>query len=297
MSVPHSPSPAAAPNPPPTQVEQWNGATGFKWRDLQAALDATLAPLSEGLLAAAAAQPGERVIDIGCGCGDTTLALGRTVGGDGRVFGIDVSRPMLARAEERRAAQGASLSHVTFHETNAETTPLPGIPADLLVSRFGIMFFEDEARAFRALARALKPHGRAAFLVWASPQQNPWLTLAMAAIAPLLPPAPPPPPNAPGPFRLAEPTRIEELMHGGGFTHVALTPQNKKLFIGGGVPLDAATDFLLQLGPGAALLKDADEPTKTRARDAVRAALAPYETLAGVALDSATWIVTARAPG
>jgi SAM-dependent methyltransferase len=290
MSAAASPIPAAAPL---TQVEHWNGATGYKWRDLQTALDATLAPLSEALLAAAAARPGERVIDIGCGCGDTTLALGRTVESTGRVFGVDVSRPMLARAEERRAAFGDSLSHVTFHEVNAETIPLPGAPADLLVSRFGIMFFEDEARAFRALARALKPQGRAAFLVWGPPLENPWLTLPMQAIQPLLPPAPPPPANAAGPFRLAAPTRIEELMQIGGFANIEITRRAKPLRVGGGVPLEAATDFLLQLGPGAALLKEANDELKARARAVIREALAPFETPHGVTLESSTWIVTA----
>lgn len=289
MSQPTAPSPPA----PLTQVEHWNGATGYKWRDLQTALDATLAPLGDALLEAAAAKPAERVIDIGCGCGDTTLALGRMVGSSGRVFGIDVSRPMLARAEERRAAFNHALSHVTFHEVNAETTPLPGAPADLLVSRFGIMFFDDEARAFRALASALKPHGRAAFLVWGPPAENPWLTLAMQAIAPLLPPSPPPPANAAGPFRLADPARIEELMRSGGFANIEITRRAKPLRVGGGVALEAATDFLLQLGPGAALLKDANEELKARARSVVRATLAPFETPHGVTLESSTWIVTA----
>jgi SAM-dependent methyltransferase len=287
-------APPAAPPRPPTQSEQWNGATGRKWRDLQPPLDRTLAPLGEALLAAAAPEPGERVLDIGCGCGDTTLALGAAVRAEGRVLGLDLSRPMLARAEERRKA--AALAHVTFHEIDVETTPLPGAPADLVVSRFGVMFFEDEARAFRALAQALAPKGRAAFLVWAAPERNPWLTLALAAIAPLLPPAPPPPPNAPGPFRLAAPARIESLMAAGGFRDVAIKETSAMLRVGGGFDLAASTAFLLQLGPGAALLKDADEALKHRAHAAVEAALAPYATPAGVTLAAAGWLVTARAP-
>jgi SAM-dependent methyltransferase len=286
MSTPPPPAPLS-------QVEYWNGATGHKWRALQPALDATLAPLGQALLEAAAAREGERGLDIGCGCGDTSLALARAVGHRGRVFGIDVSRPMLARAEERRAE--ARFSHLTFHETDAETTPLPGSPADLLVSRFGIMFFADEARAFAALARALKPQARAAFLVWAAPEENPWLTLAMGAIAPLLPAAPPaPPPNAPGPFRHADPARLEALLRGGGFAGIAVEKFSAPLAIGGGFDRDAAAHFLIQLGPGAALLKDADDALKARAFAAVREALTSHATPQGVVLDAAVWVTTAR---
>src|SRR5262249_32133419 len=145
------------------QVRFWNDAGSRRWVRQQALLDAMLASLGRRALERAAARHGERVVDVGCGCGDTSLALARAVGVTGRVTGIDVSRPMLERAGER--AREAGLGTVCFVEADAQTHPFAR-EHDLVFSRFGVMFFIDPVVAFRNLRGALGPGGRLAFVCW-----------------------------------------------------------------------------------------------------------------------------------
>ncbi len=282
-------------DPNQEQRRYWNEQAGPRWVATGDELDKQLVPLSEALFARAAARPGERVLDVGCGTGGTALALARAVGPSGRVTGIDISATMLAAARERaRCERAAGLAPLEFVEADAQTTPPPGGPFDLLFSRFGVMFFADPLAAFRNLRAGLAPAGRLCFLCWQSLAANPWASLPGQAIAPHVPPAPPPAPGAPGPFAFGDAERLQRILADAGFAKLEIDPLEADFpFPAGGV--DAAVDFLQRMGPCSAPLAQAEPAAREAALAALRAALAPHVAGDRVALRSATWLVGARA--
>src|SRR3954470_5506019 len=185
----------------PDQIEYWNSEAGRAWTARQHSWDIAMKPFSDAALIRAAVQPGERVIDIGCGCGATTLELARLVGPQGRALGIDVSKPMLDRAKERAAGNPV----LSFAEADATTYRFEPGAADLLFSRHGVMFFPEPERAFANLRGALKPTGRVAFSCFRAPKQNPLVTTLLAAVSDFVPPLPQLGPEDPGPFAFADP--------------------------------------------------------------------------------------------
>lgn len=270
------------------QIAFWNETGGRRWTERQAQMDAVLAPMSAAALSAAAAQPGERVLDVGCGCGDTSLRLAEHVGPSGHVVGVDVSAVMLARARER--AEG--IAHLRFLEADASAAALPG-PFDLLFSRFGVMFFEDPVAAFTHLRASIAPGGRLAFVCWRAFADNPWALVPTRAAMQALGVAPPSPdPEAPGPFAFASEARIRRILEGAGFGAITVTPFDAQMHLGDS--LEAAVRQSFEIGPLARLLSEAPAGAEERVRAAVLAALQPHETSGGVALSGATWIVTAR---
>ncbi|MDR3513903.1 MAG: class I SAM-dependent methyltransferase [Caulobacteraceae bacterium] len=274
------------------QVAYWNAAAGQTWAELQDRLDAQLQPLGERLLQALAPTPGEAVLDIGCGCGATTLALAEAVGPDGAVTGVDISYPMLEVARRRVGAAG--LSQARLVEADAQTHGFAPGGFDAAFSRFGVMFFSDPAAAFANIRGGLKPGGRLAFICWRALPQNPWMLVPVAtALERLAVPAPPPPdPLAPGPFAFADPDRVRSILERAGYAQIEITPHDQKI---GARDLDQAAAIALKVGPLGALLRE--QPDKApMVVDAVRDALAQHLTPEGVRLDSATWIVQARAP-
>ena len=275
------------------QIRYWNEVAGPKWVTLQHVIDGQIRPLGELAMDRAGIVPGERVIDVGCGCGLTTVAIGRRVGSEGEVLGLDVSRTMLESA--RRHADAKGMDNVRFEAADAQTfEPDPG-GFDLLFSRFGVMFFDDPAAAFRNLRAALRPGGRLAFVCWQALPKNPWMLLAMTAAAAHLKPTPPPA-DAPGPFSFADPDRVRGILESAGFTDVALESHLRTLTVGGEGPLEAAVDFLLQMGPTGAALREANDPALLeRVQSSVIEMLRPYWSEdGGLRLGSASWIVTAR---
>jgi len=276
------------------QIRYWNETAGPKWVEFQALVDAQIAHLGEHAMDRAGLAPGERVIDVGCGCGETTLALARRVAPAGQVLGVDLSAPMLARAAERARAAGLG-DVIRFENADAQTHRLPAGAFDVAYSRFGVMFFADPAAAFANLRTTLRPGGRLAFVCWQTLVQNRWLSTPLAAAAPHLTLPPPPAPGAPGPFSLADPDRVRSILGRAGFADVALEPVCEPLTIGGGGDVEATVRFLLEgVGPTSAALRDADPAVRERVGVAVREAIAPYVTPTGVRMDSAAWIVTAR---
>jgi SAM-dependent methyltransferase len=277
------------------QITYWNEQSGPKWVARQALLDVQLASFGEAAIAAAAVQPGERVLDVGCGCGDTTLALVRTVGARGRAVGVDVSAPMLARARERAAAEG--LANAEFLQADAQTHAFAPASFDAVVSRFGVMFFADPTAAFRNLRAALAPGGRLAFACWQGLPENPWMLVPVMAAARHVPLPPPPAPGAPGPFAFAERERVTGILAAAGFAAVDFRTFAPEIALGGEGGLDAAVEFLLHLGPMSRALAEANRPDLMPAvTAAVREALEPYATPRGVVMGSTAWIVTGRAP-
>lgn len=277
-------------NPNAQQVAYWNEGAGPTWAELQEPLDRQLAPLGHAAMAALAPKPGEKILDIGCGAGETSLELARLVSPGGHVVGADISRPLLEVARQR----AAGLTDVDFLEADVQTHAFAPASFDGVFSRFGVMFFEDPQAAFLNIRNALKPGGRMAFVCWRTPAENPIMSLPMAAAMAKLPsaaPSAPPTPGAPGPFAFADPDRVRGILGSAGFSDVVLTPTNMKV---GGGDLDTVLALSMKVGPLGALLREHPEH-RDGAIDAVREALAAHDGPDGVKLDSATWVVTARA--
>ena len=275
------------------QIQYWNETAGPKWVTLQNLIDDQIRPLGRLAMQRAALRSGERVLDVGCGCGDTTVELARLVAPGGVATGVDISAPMLARARQLADAQHV---RARFELGDAQTHAFAAASADVLFSRFGVMFFADATAAFANLHRALTPGGRLAFVCWQALPENPWMFVALGAALQHLPPPPLPAPDAPGPFSFADPARVRGILERAGFRDVAFEDVRETLTIGAGAGLDATVDFMLQMGPTAAALRESTDPKlMPRVVASVREALAPYVTPQGVRMASASWIVTARA--
>lgn len=274
------------------QIKFWNEDSGAKWVNLQSALDMQLESLGRRAMDAAQLRHGERVLDIGCGCGTTTLELARRVGDQGAVTGIDISEPMLQQA--RKTATAAGVTNVRFLQADAQTHQLEAKSAEAVFSRFGVMFFADPRAAFRNLRGALSPSGRVAFVCWRSFPENPWVTVPMmAALQHITMPAPPPP-DAPGPFAFADPDRLRSILTDAGFAQVQLESVDETLNVGGGADLDRTVSFLMDMGPTARLMREADPKLLPVVAAAMRSALEPYHGPKGVRMTGAVWIVRAE---
>ncbi len=274
------------------QIEYWNATAGPKWVEQQERLDSQLRALGERMVARLGVLGGARVLDVGCGCGDSTLAIALRVGSRGSVTGADVSEPMLARARVR----ATGLANVSFVVADAQTHDFAARSFDYVASRFGVMFFADFAAAFTNVRRALVPGGRLGFVSWQPIAKNPWMDVPMQVVLRLVDPPPPPvPPGAPGPFALDDPERIRGALDAAGFADVAIEPVDEPQNIGGSRTLEEAVSFLMVAGPAAAALKGATPETRERLAVALHEALAPYVSARGVVLPGAAWIVTARA--
>ena len=275
------------------QIKYWNETAAPKWVEYQAVLDTQLEELGRLTMERARLVPGERVLDVGCGCGATTRALAARVGARGSAHGVDISAPMLARAAELTRAAG--VGNVRFTNADAQTYAFEPGGADVLFSRFGVMFFTDPPAAFTNLRRALRPGGRVAFVCWQPLPENPWLLVPLGAAAQHIPLPPPPASGAPGPFAFGDRDRVRAILTQAGFGDAAFEDVRVTLGVGGG-GLEDAVRFLLEgVGPTTQALREADPALRPRVYAAVREALAPYETPAGIRMPSAAWIVTARA--
>lgn len=272
------------------QIAFWNGAAGALWTRRQAIQDIMLAPVSEALAEAARPQPGEQVIDVGCGCGSTTLELGRAVGRTGGALGIDVSAEMLAHARSRLSGEP-----VAFVQADATDYAFPPAAADLLYSRFGVMFFADPIGSFANLRRGLKPTGRLAFACWQEPKKNAWMMVPLMAAYKHVPRLPQVGPEDPGPFAFADEARVRRILTGAGFSDIAITPRTLTFDVSVGKGLDAAVGAAIDFGPTARAIEGQPNDVIEAVRTSVKDAMAPYQRDGGVYLPAAIWIVTAHA--
>ncbi|MBW2419152.1 MAG: class I SAM-dependent methyltransferase [Deltaproteobacteria bacterium] len=275
------------------QIDFWNDAAGRKWVRLQELIDRQLADLGRIVIERAAPAPGERVLDIGCGCGASSLELATRVDPEGSVLGVDISEPMLARARER--TQQAGLDNLSFQCGDAQVASFQPDAFDLLHSRFGIMFFEDPPAAFTNMRRALAPKGRVTFVCWQPLSENPWMRIPMAAALPHLDPPPIPAPGAPGPFALGDDARVWQILDEAGFRDIEIESHERTLTVGGDENLERTVDFILEMGPTGAALRDAEVALVERVRADVIDAVAPYHGEAGLCMESRSWIASARA--
>jgi len=271
------------------QIEFWNGPSGQRWASLTEVTDRSLSFITAALLPFAAAKKGERVLDVGCGCASTTLALSEAVGPSGAVTGVDISRPMLDVARRRAAETGAKISFLeadaSFHAFNAEY--------ELIFSRFGVMFFADPIRAFANIRKALSPTGRLAFVCWRALPENVWAARPLAAALDLIPPQPPIDPFAPGPFAFADSARLTSILRDAGFREPRADPLDTVMNMGATV--EDAARAALSVGPLARAAGEVDDATKAKILERVGGVVAEFKTPAGITPPVACWLVSARA--
>lgn len=273
------------------QIEHWNSEESRHWVDNAERYDTMLGGYVEHILGAAHLASGDRVLDVGCGSGATTIAAAR-IAADGDVLGVDLSGPMLDHARARAADAG--LTNVAFEQQDAQTASLETGSRDAVISRFGVMFFEDPVAAFTNIAGALAPGGRVSFACWKDIAANEWMLVPGMAVAAHAPLPDPGEPGAPGPFAFGDADRVRGVLTAAGLTSVEITSIDDPLLLGGHGTVDEAVAFLRGTGMAKVLLADAAPDVVERALDAVREALVPYETPDGVRLGAGVWLVTAR---
>lgn len=271
------------------QIEYWNASAGNTWATHSDRFDRMIGPLGQVAMEALAPTESEKILDIGCGCGQTTIEIGRRVGKGGAVTGVDISAPMLEVARARANLTGAP--QVRFLQADAQVHPFEAAEVDAAFSRFGVMFFSDPVPAFLNINRALAPNGRLAFVCWRAIGENPMMSLPMSAALPLLPEPPPPPdPHAPGPFAFADRDRLAGILTAAGFHKIEISPHNQAITNGN---LDQTVEMSLKVGPLGVIMRERPDLAE-RIVDVISEALIPYQTDGGVFMPSATWIVKAR---
>ena len=275
-----------------TEIAYWNGPGGERWVSHQRMQDALLAPVAERLMERAAARAGEFVLDIGCGAGTTSIALARQVAPTGRVLGVDVSAPLLERARQHAPAG----LPVEFALGDATVYPFEPDRADVLFSRFGVMFFREPARSFTNMRGGLRPGGRVVFACWREPRENPWMMVPLQAAYRHVPRLPEVGPEDPGPFAFAAESRVRGILERAGFSAIALEPVGLSFDLGEGQGLDRAVELAIGMGPASRALDGQPAAQRVLAAEEVRAALAAYQNGARVPLPGAIWIVSAMTP-
>ena len=266
----------------------WNGKGGHTWVARQAYTDITLTPVTDALLAFAAPRTGERVVDIGCGCGAPTLEFARAVGRFGRVAGFDISGPMLAESERRSGVAG--LANIDWRQADPAVAELDEY--DLLISAFGVMFFGDRVAAFTNMRRSAAPDARMALVCWRALAENPWMEVPMAAVARHLPPRPKPVPNAPGMFAFADPEHVTGVLTASGWAAPSFEALDMDLDIAAGRGLEEAVVQSTQIGAINSWLRNQPQEVVSAAVASLREELKPYADGMSVRLPGAMWLIS-----
>jgi SAM-dependent methyltransferase len=266
----------------------WNGSAGHSWVAAQELLDGMLEPFERLLVAVAVAEPRQAVLDVGCGTGATTVALAKRLG-SAAVVGVDLSQPMLEHARLRAQREGSA---ATFVCGDAEVHPFEPASFDLIVSRFGVMFFDDTVGAFGNLRRAARADAELFAIAWRSASENPFMTAAERAAAPLLPALPARDPDGPGQFRFADANGVVRTLEQSGWTEIELRPLDVECSF----PAADLERYLTRLGPLGRALNDVDDATKERVLAVVRSAFDAYVHGDQVRFNAACWAIAARAP-
>jgi SAM-dependent methyltransferase len=271
------------------QREFWSDIKGDLWVTLQPRIDTMLATFGDKALDTLNPQSGERILEIGCGTGTTTLALGGRVGTSGEILAADLSRPMLNKAIERA---NVSAEHpITFVEADAQVHSFPTATFDAVYSRFGVMFFDDPIAAFRNIRKAVRPGGRMAYVCWADRKANPWIRIPAGAAKTCLDLPAPPPDDAPGQFSMENEDRVQQILHDAGWSDIGL----ERFTVEGSIGSNAAdaARFITKMGPMSEPFALADSDTQNKTLQVIEEALTPYSNDSGVTLGFSTWIVSA----
>lgn len=270
------------------QTVRWNGAAGLAWVEAQAMLDDLFRPFEVLLVEKVAASPAGRVLDVGCGTGSTTLAVGRLLGDRGRGVGVDISEPMITTARARAERAGSPASFICADAQDHRFEPAS---FDTIISRFGVMFFDDSVQAFANLRRAARVDAGLRFIAWRSAAENPFMTTAERAAAPFLPNLPPRRPGTPGQFAFADASRVERILQESGWAGIDIQPIDVTCTL----PETQLAEYSTRLGPLGLVLHQAAERTREQVIEAVRTAFDPYVQGAEVHFTAACWMVDAHA--
>jgi SAM-dependent methyltransferase len=272
------------------QAAQWDGPAGAHRTRYAAVFDAEDRPHNERFRAAAAVTARDRVLDIGCGTGQSTRDAARAAKA-GSALGVDLSAQMLEHA--RGISREEGLTNISFEQADAQVHPFPAGGFDVAISRFGSMFFDDPVAAFGNIGHAVRSGGRLVLLVWQARELNAWSTTIRDAIAGDRE-VPPPPATGASPFSLGDPDVAGGILTAAGFTEINFTDVHEPVYYGPGA--DVALGVVSGLRSTRDLLADMDAGQADKARERLRATLAAHQTSAGVLFDSRTWIIAARRP-
>ena len=278
------------------QAAYWNEIGGPHWVEQQHQFDRMLAAFGARALEALQPTAGERVLDIGCGTGTSSLALSEAVGPTGEVLGCDIAPTMIAAARARCAAiDGLASSQLSFAVLDAQTDVLGSAdrPFDAVFSRFGVMFFSDPAAAFANVARHVRRGGRMAFACWQSEERNEWIAVPARVMRGFMPNPVSPQPNAPGPFAFGNLARVDEVLLAGNWTNVNIESFTASTELGAGLGLEAALRQTMGTRAAQDLRVQVDDATFQAATAAVRAALGEHLVDGAVVFDGNVWVVTA----
>lgn len=270
------------------QAAHWNGPAARAWVEGQTFMDRMLQPFEALLVAAVPSGFSGTVLDVGCGTGRTTVATAAKLGPGGRCVGVDISEPMLAAARTRAAEAGAA---ATFVCADAQDHGFaPGV-VDLVLSRFGVMFFLDPVAAFANLRRATAAGGQLRAVAWRRAAENAFLTTAERAAAPFLPDLPPRRPDGPGQFAFGDGGRVRDILNESGWTDAAVTA----IDVACALPEAELAPYIATMGPVGLALQSADAATRAQVIAAAHDAFAPYVRDGEVRFTAACWLLTARA--
>ncbi|MFM0208256.1 class I SAM-dependent methyltransferase [Paraburkholderia sediminicola] len=272
-----------------TQTAIWNGSSGRAWVAAQEVLDQMFKPFEDLLVDRMCAGSGPRVLDVGCGTGSTTLAAARRLGAKGQCIGADISAPMIAAAQARAERDGSTARFIC---ADAQTHAFEPASFDRIMSRFGVMFFDKPVEAFANLRLAAREGAELCCIAWRSASDNPFMTTAERAAAPLLPNLPARQPGTPGQFAFADRQRVSSILEQSGWAGIDILP----LDVDCTLPEQALVGYFTQLGPVGLFLEEADERTRTQVIETVRAAFDPYAHGTEVRYTAACWMISARAP-
>jgi SAM-dependent methyltransferase len=270
------------------QAARWNGPGGNAWVETQALLDDVLRPFEELLIEAMPTEQAGHVLDVGCGTGGTTVAVARRLGPASRCVGIDISEPMITAARERAEREGTPVS---FIHADAQEHVFEPAAFDAVISRFGVMFFNDPVRAFANLRRAARDGAALRFISWRGPAENPFMTTAERAAAPLLPNLPARRPDEPGQFAFADSGKVHRILARSGWSGIDI----RRVDVACTLPERELVRYFTRLGPVALALPEADEQTRARVIETVRAAFDSFVEGTEVRFTAACWMVGARA--
>lgn len=278
---------------PPTtpnqaQAELWNGLAGRNWVEQNALLDRLLEPLVQPLVDDVRRQGARDVLDIGCGAGATTFAVARSLRGQGRCTGLDLSAPLIDLA--RRLAVETGVDNADFVVADAQLHAFPPGRFDAVISRFGVMFFDDPVAAFANLRRAARTDARLAMVAWRGIEDNPFMTAAERAAAPLLPEAPPRAPDAPGQFAFADRERVSRILTAAGWREVDLQP----LDVACRMPADDLATYAVRMGPVSLALPNLEADRREAVIEAVRRGFEPFVSDGVARFTAACWMVRGR---
>lgn len=270
------------------QTTLWNGLAGRAWVEEKELLDQIFKPFENLLVeAVSVGNPVGRVLDVGCGTGTTTLAVARLLGDRGHSAGIDISDPMIAAARARTKREGVT---ATFICANAQAYTFEPASFDMIISRFGVMFFDDFVQAFANLRVAAREGAELRFIVWRAPSENSFLTTAERAAAPLLPNLPPRRPDAPGQFALADQRKVHHILEDSGWAEIDIRP----IDVACTLPEKELVRYFTKLGPLGRILHEVDDRTRIQVIETVRTAFDPYVHGTEVRFPAACWMVVAR---